>query len=74
MGAATAIMLFASVLLHEPGHSVVALRFEVPVHSITLFVFGGVAQMGAEPPSAKAEFFVAIAGPMMGLTLAVLFP
>ena len=56
MGATTAIMLFVSVLLHELGHSVIALRFKVPVRSITLFIFGGVAQIGAEPPSAKAEF------------------
>jgi Zn-dependent protease len=73
MGAATAIMLFASVLLHELGHSVVALRFKVPVRSITLFIFGGVAQIGAESPSANAEFLIAIAGPIVSLALAVLF-
>ena len=54
MGATTAIMLFGSALLHELGHSVVALRFKVPVRSITLFNFGGVAQIGTELPSAKA--------------------
>jgi Zn-dependent protease len=73
MGAATALMLFGSVLLHELGHSVVALRFKIPVRSITLFIFGGVAQIGAEPPSAKAEFLVAIAGPIVSLALAVVF-
>lgn len=73
MGAATAILLFVSVLLHELGHSVVALRFKVPVRSITMFIFGGVAQMGAEPPSAKAEFFIAIAGPIVSLALGVFF-
>jgi Zn-dependent protease len=73
MGAATAILLFASVLLHELGHSVVALRFKVPVRSITLFIFGGVAQIGAELPSAKAEFLIAIAGPIVSLALAVFF-
>ena len=73
MGATTAIMLFVSVLLHELGHSVIALRFKVPVRSITLFIFGGVAQIGAEPPSAKAEFLIAIAGPIVSLALAVLF-
>jgi Zn-dependent protease len=72
-GAATAIMLFVSVLLHELGHSVIALRFKIPVRSITLFIFGGVAQIGAEPPSAKAEFLIAIAGPIVSLALAVLF-
>ena len=73
MGAGTAIMLFASVLLHELGHSVVALRYKIPVRSITLFIFGGVAQIGTEPPSAMAEFLIAIAGPIVSLVLAVLF-
>ena len=73
MGAVTAIMLFVSVLLHELGHSVVALRYSVPVRSITLFLFGGVAQIEGEPPSAIAEFLIAIAGPLVSLALAVLF-
>ena len=73
MGAVTAILLFASVLLHELGHSVIALWYKVPVRSITLFVFGGVAQIGTEPPSAMAEFFIAIAGPLVSLALALLF-
>ncbi len=71
LGAVTAILLFVSVLLHELGHSVVALRYGIPVRSITLFLFGGVAQIGAEPPSAIAEFFIAIAGPLVSLVLAV---
>ena len=65
MGAVTAIMLFVSVLLHELGHSVVALRYKIPVRSITLFLFGGVAEIGAEPPSAISEFFIALAGPLV---------
>jgi Zn-dependent protease len=73
VGAATAIMLFVSVLLHELGHSVVALRFKIPVRSITLFIFGGVAQIGGESPSARAEFLIAIAGPIVSLALAVFF-
>ena len=70
MGAVTAIMLFASVLLHELGHSVVALYYKIPVRSITLFLFGGVARLGAEPPSAIAEFLIAIAGPIVSMVLA----
>ena len=73
MGAVTAVMLFTSVLLHELGHSVVALWYRIPVRSITLFLFGGVAQIGAEPPSATAEFRIAIAGPLVSLGLAILF-
>jgi Zn-dependent protease len=73
VGAATAIMLFVSVLLHELGHSVVAMRYRIPVRSITLFIFGGVAQIGSEPPSAGAEFWIAIAGPVVSFALAILF-
>ncbi len=73
MGAGTAVMFFLSVLLHELGHSVVALRYNIPVRSITLFVFGGVADIGTEPPSAVAEFLIAIAGPLVSFVLAVLF-
>lgn len=70
VGAATAILFFASVLLHELGHSVLALREKVPVRSITLFIFGGVAQIGQEPPTAGAELRIAIAGPLTSLALA----
>ncbi len=73
VGALTAIMLFVSVLLHELGHAVIARRYRVPVRSITLFIFGGVAQLGAEPPSAGAEFWIAIAGPAVSVGLAALF-
>ena len=73
IGALTAVMLFVSVLLHELGHSVMALRYKMPVRSITLFIFGGVAQIGAEPPSAVAEFLIAIAGPAVSFALAVFF-
>jgi Zn-dependent protease len=56
MGAVTAGMLFASVLLHELGHCVMALRYNVPVRSITLFLFGGAAQIGTEPPVPSPNF------------------
>jgi Zn-dependent protease len=73
VGVITAILFFASVLIHELGHSVVALREGVPVRSITLFIFGGVAQIGGEPPTARAEFRIAIAGPLTSLGLAGIF-
>jgi Zn-dependent protease len=73
IGLATSLLFFASVLLHEFGHSVIALRNGIPVRSITLFIFGGVAQIGREPGSPGVEFRVAIAGPIVSLALAGLF-
>ena len=73
VGGVTAVLFFGSVLLHELGHSVVALRERVPVKSITLFIFGGVAQIGAEPPTAGAEFRIAVAGPLVSFALAAIF-
>lgn len=66
-------MLFVSVLLHELGHSIVALHYKVPVKSITLFIFGGVSLIGAEPPSAIAGFWLSIAGPLVSFVMAALF-
>jgi Zn-dependent protease/CBS domain-containing protein len=73
VGALASLLFFASVLLHELGHSALALREGVPVKSITLFIFGGVAQIGREPPTAGAEFRIAIAGPLTSLGLAAVF-
>ncbi|MFQ5854613.1 MAG: site-2 protease family protein [Anaerolineae bacterium] len=73
VGVITAILFFASVLIHELGHSVVALREGVPVRGITLFIFGGVAQIEREPPTAGAELRIAIAGPITSLVLAGIF-
>jgi Zn-dependent protease len=73
VGAVTSIMLFVSVLLHELGHSWVSLRYKIPVRSITLFIFGGISQIGDEPPSAIAEFWIALAGPIVSFALALLF-
>jgi len=73
VGGLTAILLFASVLLHELAHSLVARRYGTPVSSITLYIFGGVSQLDREPPSATAEFWMALAGPGTSIALAVLF-
>jgi Zn-dependent protease/CBS domain-containing protein len=73
VAAATSILIFGSVVLHEVGHSIVAMYYKIPVRRITLFIFGGVAEIGAEPPSAKAEFWIAIAGPLVSFGLAILF-
>ncbi|HEY5139380.1 MAG TPA: site-2 protease family protein, partial [Methylococcales bacterium] len=73
VGVVTVILMFGSVLLHELGHSVVALSYKIPVRNITLFIFGGVAQIAAEPPSAMSEFWIAIAGPIVSFGLALIF-
>lgn len=73
VGAGTTILFFASVVLHELGHSILALRYKIPVASITLFIFGGIARIAAEPPSAVAEFVIAIAGPLTSFALAAFF-
>ena len=71
MGGIAALLLFLSVLLHELGHSYVALRYQIPIRQITLFIFGGMAHMGKEPPSPRAEFLIAMAGPLVSLILGV---
>jgi len=73
MAAVGALALFGSVVLHELGHAVVARRHGIAIKGITLFIFGGVAEMAKEPPSARAEFMVAIAGPIVSVALAGLF-
>lgn len=69
----SALLLFGSVLAHELSHSVVAKRAGIDVPQITLFIFGGVAQIAQEPESARIEFRVAVAGLLMSLFLAALF-
>lgn len=73
LGTVTSLLFFASVLLHELGHSVVALRNDIPVRDITLFIFGGVARIEREPKTPGAEFWIAIAGPLTSFVLAVVF-
>lgn len=70
MGAVGALGLFISIVLHELSHSIVARQFGLRIRGITLFIFGGVAEMESEPPSARAEFWVAIAGPLASFTIA----
>jgi Zn-dependent protease/CBS domain-containing protein len=69
VSAVAALLFFASVLLHELAHAIVALRFKMSVSSITLFLLGGVANLTKEPATAKAEFFMASAGPLTSLAI-----
>ena len=67
LGVVAALLLFASVLVHELGHCLVALRYRIPIAQITLFIFGGMAQIRREAPTPKAEFLIAIAGPIVSV-------
>jgi Zn-dependent protease/predicted transcriptional regulator len=66
----TSILFFGSLIFHEMAHSVVAKHYKIPVVSITLFVFGGVARISREPARAIEEFNIAIAGPISSAVLA----
>ena len=65
--------LFASLTLHELAHSLTARRYGLGIAGITLFVFGGVAEMEDEPPTPAAEFWIAVAGPAASFGLALIF-
>ncbi|MEH1871686.1 site-2 protease family protein [Nostoc sp.] len=69
LGLMTALMLFASVVAHELGHSFVAIRQGIDVKSITLFIFGGLASLEKESKTPGEAFWVAIAGPLVSLLL-----
>jgi Zn-dependent protease/CBS domain-containing protein len=73
MGVAGVIGLFFSIVLHELAHSFVARAYGTPMKGITLFMFGGVAELEREPTTPKAEFLMAIAGPLMSVVLGGLF-
>jgi len=70
MAVAGTLGLFFSIVFHELWHSLVARRYGVHMRGITLFLFGGVAEMSEEPESPKAEFFLAVAGPISSVVLA----
>jgi Zn-dependent protease len=73
MGVVGAMGLFISIIIHEFSHSLVARKYGLEIKGITLFIFGGVAEMKDEPNSPKTEFFMAIAGPIASFLLSILF-
>jgi Zn-dependent protease/CBS domain-containing protein len=72
-GLVASLLFFVSIVLHELGHALVARRQGLRTRSITLFVFGGVAELEKDPRDGRAELWVAAAGPMVSLALALLF-
>ncbi|HKB80700.1 MAG TPA: site-2 protease family protein [Thermoanaerobaculia bacterium] len=73
MGAAGTVVFFLCIVAHEFAHAMVARRFGIPMRGITLFVFGGVAEMDDEPPNARAELLMSAAGPATSVLLGILF-
>ncbi|MDD4170094.1 MAG: site-2 protease family protein, partial [Desulfotomaculaceae bacterium] len=73
LGSLLAVLFFVSILLHELSHSLVSIDQGIPVKKITLFIFGGIAQIERDPDTPLKELKVAIAGPAMSVFLYVLF-
>ncbi|MFB6124828.1 MAG: site-2 protease family protein [Halanaeroarchaeum sp.] len=72
LGAVAALGLFAGVVLHELGHSLVAIRYGYPIDSITLWILGGIAQLSEQPEDWRHELQIGIAGPAVSVVLGVL--
>jgi Zn-dependent protease len=72
LGLVAAILLFASVLVHELAHSLVAKAQGLEARSITLFIFGGVSNLSSESPRPRVEFLVAVVGPLSSFLIAAL--
>ncbi len=70
MGIVGALGLFASIILHELAHAVMARSFGLPIGGITLFIFGGVAELKQEPNTPRSEFWVALVGPVASVIIA----
>jgi Zn-dependent protease/CBS domain-containing protein len=73
LGILTSLLFFASIITHELAHSILAIRNNIPVKEITLFVFGGVSQITKEATHPRAELSIAIVGPLTSLALAGIF-
>jgi Zn-dependent protease/predicted transcriptional regulator len=73
IGLFTSAIFIGSILWHELAHSIVAIRYGIPVVQIVLYLFGGVAQIARDPERPGQEFWIAIAGPISSVILAILF-
>lgn len=73
LGSSVTILLFASILVHELAHSLTAMSHNIPIRRITLFIFGGVAQLEKEPELPSHELKITIAGPLASYVLALIF-